>query len=373
MRVLYDGWALEREPSSPAALHLLAILPAPVPPWPVGQDRQVQVGEGLPDPGVETWLALPGPEPPWLAGLLSESVRILVQPAAGRLRWEQWTLPRLARQLRADLIHLFQESGPLLAACPVLYSPCQAWEAEGPPASDLSGRTRRALAVGRKAAQGLSLLWPEDLPPPQTAQKVYPVPPRVAGLFQAGSGQSPAPAQSYLLYHAPAGMTPADLETLVAAWSWAGQAIGVEFPLYILGLSPAQQARVRELLAVIGLMDTVQYVCAATPLDTAHLYREARALLHLGPFSPWGDPLLFALASGLPIAAVETPWSSARLGPAGYLVPPGDSRALGAALVTLAVEDSVAEALAEAARQRLANWESDHFGAALLKVYRELK
>jgi len=314
---------------------------------------------------VEAHLALPGDLPAKLAGLAPASLH--VRPAGGRLVWEQWTLPALARQAGANLIHLFSDSAPLLSTCPTLCMPCVPLPFAQ--AGGLTERARRSLAAGA-AARGLSLLWPADLPLP--APTAHTAPPCVPGFFQPSLAEPPAPGGSYILCHAPAGASRADLDALAAVWSWAGPAIGIDTPLLVLGLAPPQQAHLREILAVEGQMDTIQFLPETDPWQIAALYRRARALLHPGPYSPWGDPLLLALACGLPIAAFETPHTSARSGPAGYLVPPGDTRALGAALVTLAVEDSVADALAEAARQRPALWGSERFGEALIEAYREV-
>jgi glycosyltransferase involved in cell wall biosynthesis len=75
--------------------------------------------------------------------------------------------------------------------------------------------------------------------------------------------------------------------------------------------------------------------------------------------------------------ALETPFTDALVGAAGYLVPgdpqdPAVQRSLGAALITLFVEEEIAEALAEAARQRAAGWRSGNFASSLLSVYKQI-
>jgi len=86
MRILYDGWSLVYEPLGPASLHLLSIL------------------ENIPGE-INPVLALPEDTPGWLD--FSETAIILAQNTPwGRLRWEQFTLPSLVKELRADLLHL---------------------------------------------------------------------------------------------------------------------------------------------------------------------------------------------------------------------------------------------------------------------------
>ena len=84
-----------------------------------------------------------------------------------------------------------------------------------------------------------------------------------------------------------------------------------------------------------------------------------------------------ALACAKPVVAYESAWADAMVGPAAYLVPPGGgaqagSRALGAALITVVVEESVAEELSQAARLRSAQWGQAEFGERLAEAYRQL-
>jgi hypothetical protein len=75
------------------------------------------------------------------------------------------------------------------------------------------------------------------------------------------------------------------------------------------------------------------------------------------------------------VVALEDRRIDALVGPAAYLVPdqPGkNARALGAALVTLIVEESVGAALGSAARWRAAAWDGQAFSQALGNAYQEL-
>jgi glycosyltransferase involved in cell wall biosynthesis len=92
-------------------------------------------------------------------------------------------------------------------------------------------------------------------------------------------------------------------------------------------------------------------------------------LFHPAPIAPWGAPERHALACGKPVVASENLFSDALFGPAAYLAPAGDARALGAALITVVVEDSVAENLSQAARQRAESWLDQGFGQKLYEAY----
>jgi glycosyltransferase involved in cell wall biosynthesis len=82
--------------------------------------------------------------------------------------------------------------------------------------------------------------------------------------------------------------------------------------------------------------------------------------------------LRLALASGRPVVAADHPLADALVGPAAYLAPAGDSRALGAGLITVLVEEDLAGRLSQAARQRAASWRLDRFPGRLEETYRQI-
>jgi glycosyltransferase involved in cell wall biosynthesis len=84
-----------------------------------------------------------------------------------------------------------------------------------------------------------------------------------------------------------------------------------------------------------------------------------------------------ALACGKPLVALETERTAALAGAAGYLVSPIEPyparcRALGAALITVVVEDSLADSLSQAAQRCATAWSFDKFSSSLSELYRAL-
>ncbi len=373
MKVLYDGWPLVYAPNSPEALHLLAIL-SQLP-------AQVQAVAGLPGasfhplpPGVDTQQApMPFTE-------------------FGRLRWEQYSLPRLARRVGASLLHsttggLALFGGPLGLVSPAGYGAgVEPGRAERLPLADLGGprpglahRLRLALAQGAPARAG-AILWPADLSTLHTGAAVLRLPPVVHPIFLQAEGSSQALAdldlpETYILYHGPTDA--AALHPLRAAWTWAAASIGEYYPLVLInaGSSFLPSPGIGR-----GAGGEGPILLPPLPLPTlAALYRGCSAVFHPLPASAWDGALRLALASGKPLVALETPLSDALVGPAGYLSPPGpeQDRALGAALITVIVEENVAEALGQAAQQRAAGWQQTGpqpggFGQALLDAYGRL-
>ncbi len=349
LRVLYDGWPLAYAPNSAAAMHLLALLAA------------------LPEE-VEARVAIPGPTP----HTLPPRADLLRQPAenspAARLNWEQRSLPALAEQ-QAAILHLGGLHAPLACKMPVAASPIEAETAGESRPHGLAARLRQALVFG--AAGGIdALLWPRDLPETGENEHVFLLPPLAHPAFWGPPAWDSRLPDTYILYlgalRAPA------LELLVEGWKWAGPAVGENFPLLLPGLNGAQQAALSELAAGWELDETLRLLPAGTLAERAALVGQASAVVCLDEPPAWGDPILEALAAGKPLIAQESESTSARVGPAAYLVPARDARALGAALTTLVVEEEVAENLSRAARQRAEGWHSQHFGRKLAEAYRRI-
>jgi glycosyltransferase involved in cell wall biosynthesis len=329
---VYDGWPLAYDPFSPAGLHLLALLDAPL----EGERRLVL----LPGP---SRLALP-------AG--SET---LVTPTGstpgGRLAWEQVRLPREAARHGASALVLTRSTPPAASRVPCIYWPTG--EEHAPIGRrSLAERLRLALAAGGKSVLQ-QIMWPADLPVPQTRVKINIQPPRVHPLFHEYNplqGEDEPVTTAYILYTGP--YDALHLRLLLAGWSWAAPSLGDETQLILLHLGQEQQ----RLLVENNLTASVLMIQPATLVGLAALYRGAAAVVHLGPALPWGDPVAAALASGQALVALDEPLTAARCGAAAYLVPPADPRTLGAALLTLIVEEELNGQLREAARNKVQAW-----------------
>ncbi len=179
-----------------------------------------------------------------------------------------------------------------------------------------------------------------------------------------------------MLYHGPS--DPAALRNLVDAWGWAAGSAAEQYPLLLVGLDQPAQERLEHLLAAAQLSGSARGLPPLPLPDLARLYQGCRAVFQ--PYwpavdpPPWGDPLRLALAAGKPVAGLAGAQASVIAGPAAYLVEAEDyaesRRLLGAALITLLVEDSLAESLGQAARQRAQAWDWGAFTAGLAALYR---
>jgi len=368
--VLYDGWDLAYQPNSPAALHLLALLHA--------LPSELRATVCLP---MQAFHSLPLP------------VDVVIDPVPDQpsacLGWEQRRLPMQARRLKVDLVH-WLDGGPSLFGSPAnIVSPAgYAFGAERVPGAGASSgfleRLRDALSHGG-LARARALFWPEDLPKPGSGMPVINLPPLSSFWEELDVEMKPAELsaflgdqelpETYILYQ---GLTSRrEIMGLLESWSWAAGAIGDYYPLWIVGVDESEQPGLKAWIQAHGLGDTVRLVPPLPLKALAPIYRNCSALFHPGVVSPWDGPLRMALFFGRPIVALESSRADAIVGPAAYLVPLDgngrlDRRALGAALVAVIVEESLAQGLSQAARQRALGWSRHNFAVELKRAYQSL-
>lgn len=368
LSILYDGWALAHRPNHPAAIHLLTLL-------------------HYHPPDFAASIALPGET----MHVLPESITIHSLPTPNQpsqhLAWEQRLLPKLAIQTNAACIHMTSPYPALFGKVPILISPCEYWAERSlntlPTESGFIEHLRTALGQGG-LSRARAILWPEDIPDAGMPAPKITLPPIVHPAYLAKDLTSPVHQrellhaldlpEGYVLYHGPGDRE--SLEDLLAAWSWAAAPIGENTPLVILGLNPDEQNLCAQLLQEHEFGSTLRILPALNLEDLAAVYRSCSAVLHPGRYAAWGGAIRAALACEKPVVACETPGLSALVGKAAYLIQagqPGSSRALGAALITVVVEESVGEHLAHSARQLTQNWNAAAFAEALSRIYRTLQ
>jgi hypothetical protein len=370
LKVLYDGWSLARRPNGPASLHLLTLL-------------------ALKPESVQAAVALPGDS---FHNLPEEVERVVVEipdTPGGRLRWEQFILPHIGREQRASLMHTF-ESAALFGSCPSVLSPASpGWQGnrsageKGP--TSLARRLRDALNQG-----GFSRLqaffWPanlEGIPGGgiRDTRRIL-LPPAVHPAFESEIPHSTRESlekltlpESWILYHGPG--TEEDLRRLLRAWRWAAGPIGEAFPLLVVGLTAAEEAVFGEYCRAYQVQGSARSLGAVSIDQLAALYRLSSVVFHPADSPAWGSALHLALACARPVVGLETRTGDALLGPAGYLVKDTGTeaeqeRALGAALITVIVEERLADDLTRGAHRRMAGYEKESFSRALGEAYTSL-
>ena len=362
--VLFDGAPLVWRPNSPAALHLLTLL--------AQRPREVRA-----------LVALPG-TPPFPLPEDIQSVQVDT-PAhgSGSLFWEQRLLPRMGREQHADLLHVTGENAPLFGRAMTILSPTA--PPGGPtPGSRRSMAERLRLAFGQGGrSRARASFWPADLPLPEGREHspagvahFVKLPPSVNPAFkEAAIAPDLELPEDFILYHGP--LDERSLQRLLSSWSWAAAAIGEATMLLVLGADPAQKVRLGHLAQINGMQTSVRGLPLLPLEGLAWLYQHCKAVYHPASIGAWEGAMRLGLACGRPLVGLETRLADALVGPAAYLVSgeqegPAQNRALGAALITVIVEESVSKALEQAARQRSAAWQAQDFRQALDAAYQGL-
>jgi glycosyltransferase involved in cell wall biosynthesis len=142
--------------------------------------------------------------------------------------------------------------------------------------------------------------------------------------------------------------------------------------LIALGLDAAGRDRLSSLAFEMELSETIRSLPAVDIDELAAVYRRSRVLFHPACEPPWGGPVRNALACGLPVVSIDDDLINSLVGQAAYLVQADDTRLLGAALLTVLVEEEVAENLKGAAQQRAAGWSLPDYAQALAGVYQSI-
>jgi hypothetical protein len=354
--VLFDGAPLVWKPNSPAALQLLTLLEQ--------RPRQARTLVALPDRPL-----FPLPD-----NIQSVPVNAPVR-SPSRLAWEQILLPRLAGEQHADFLHVTGEYAPLFGRTMTIASPTELAGATTP-ASKRSLEERLRLALGQGGHTRLRAhFWPADLPAPDNMGRMIKLPPNVHPAFmQAAIMPDLELTDDFVLYHGP--LDERALQRVLSAWGWAAAAVGETTMLLILGADPLQREKIAPLKRS-NILDSVQVLPLLPVEGLAWLYQHCKAVFHPAPIGAWAGALRLGLACRRPLVGLETPLADSLVGPAAYLVPKeldelAQDRAMGAALVTVIVEESVAKNLEEAAHRRSMAWEAQDFRQALDSAYQTL-
>lgn len=328
MHLAWCGWPLAAAPASPLAAHILEIIATLLPDGRVGRVSLIQpTGEAVDLPASVERLVLKASPTSW-----------------GRLLFEQRSLPRAAKRAGCDAVIYPYATAPLVSPLPVavLLGGAEYASEAGP-----LERLRRSL--GRAGLGGAMNLVLDDLPARISADAGgIRLKPFVGDGFRPTEDADAQVRQRYELeagYVLCYGLEAVDVPLLLAAWTWVDASLGDAYPLVFAGLEASQARPARGRARSLGVSESVRFIDSIKLADLPAVYRGAQAFLHPG-HTRSGQELRWALATGVPVAAAETAFTDSILQQAGYLTPVGDSRALGAACLTLLVErEQVAEPL----------------------------
>lgn len=278
-------------------------------------------GTAAPDVGPIRWIELPVP-----------------RGAIGRILFDQWHVPRVARRLGDGLILSLHVGAPLTSSAPAVIVG-DVWAAVL--------KSRLETSLGRASVRGAAaVLVPDDLaeePPPGRCIRVPPLVPAKVLHSSRGDGRSVVSARLPEAYALSLEEDAEGLALILAAWTWAQGSVGESTPLVLGAVSDASERRMREAIRSFGRITHAEVVRIAED-EIGDALGRSSVFVHAGGRTT-ASLLRWALAAGVPVAAAGTPVAATILGAAGHVAPPGDARRLGAACISLLVEEPFAEDL----------------------------
>ena len=369
----------------------------------------LDLGRELVRAGVRVTLAVPGPAPDAEQLAQAEAAGLELEPLGGALDWtaahrrdvaaSAAHLLQLCIRLRPDLVHL---NSPALAAFGPFHAPVLAachscvktwWRAVKGDAPLLADLAWRAALVKRGYGSATMLMAPSqafaeatrlayDLPAtPEivlNGRRSSILPLWGRGTSEAGGGGPPPPVGagplSPLRGQLPQGEGIYDVAVFTAGrlWDEGKDVATLDRTIGRIGL-PAFAAG--PLAGPNGQGTVLQHIRALGQLPESEVSAcLARRPIFVSPslYEPFGLAVLEAAQAGCPlvlsdIASFRELWEGAAV-----FFPPGDDRALAAALSDLAADADLRHSLGEAARVRAARYTAQAMADATLQIYGRL-
>ncbi len=370
MRVIVNGWFLSRtDTGSGQYLHaLLRHMPAQA------ADLDLHVIVPQPSP----------PPPGWQL-----HVRAARSKPLAKLRFEQLEIPRAARQLQADVVHIPYWAPPLRSPTPLVVTvhdiiPLLLPEHRG----SLPKRCYTALAAAgtRGATQVIAdshssrcdILSRLHLP----ADRVHTVHLAAEAQFTPPVGTQPISSlqakyglpEAYVLYLG-GFQRRKNVHHLLTAWTWAHSAMPDGCQLVIAGHLPVRPDKrlyqdLPALTSQQGTAESVRFIGAVTESDKPALYQGASCFVFPSSYEGFGLPPLEAMACGVPVVTTGAASLPEVVGDAAYLVSdPSDTRKLGAAIISTIVDTELASELRARGLKQAARFSWGQTARETLRIY----
>ncbi|MFZ8844455.1 MULTISPECIES: glycosyltransferase family 4 protein [Thermoflexus] len=359
MRVLISGWFLGYPDTGTGQYvrEMIARLPVVRPGWEIGVAFPEGWGSALPE------------------GVTPVPIRLPRAPRALRKIWfEQFALPQAAARWRADRLFVPYWAPPLRAPAPIIVTVHDLIPLLFPEYRSGFG-VRLYTALVRAATPGAARILTDSEASRQDILRRLRVPPERVVAIPLGVSErfTPRPdpiadarvrtrydlPPAYVLYLGGFDRRK-NIETLLAVYTWAQEAIGYNFPLVIAGRLPEGSHRLfvdpRPLARAWGLEEVIRCIGPVDEADKPALYRGASAFLYPSRYEGFGLPVLEAMACGVPVVASEIPALAELAGDAAYLVPPDDARGMAGALIAVLVDAHLGQTLRERGLRRAAQF-----------------
>lgn len=161
---------------------------------------------------------------------------------------------------------------------------------------------------------------------------------------------------------------------LLLAYTYVGQAEGDNIPLVMAGKEPAWGSSplfpdLKKYAEELKITDYVRWIGYVDDADKPSLYRLADVYVFPSIYEGFGLMPLEAMASGTPVIANDVSSIPEVTGDAAYLVQPGDARAMAGAIIALLLQQPFRESLINQGLARATNFSWRKTAKETLTVY----
>lgn len=145
---------------------------------------------------------------------------------------------------------------------------------------------------------------------------------------------------------------------------------GMTCPLVIVGNDSGERTRIEQQVRAAGLQSSVHLLSGLSDIDVRCLYGAASMLVFPSRYEGFGIPLLEAMASGIPVAASETPVFREILGDAGFYFDPDSAMEMAAAINIVLASPALREQMISRGAEQVRSFEFDVLAREMAAVYR---
>jgi len=168
-----------------------------------------------------------------------------------------------------------------------------------------------------------------------------------------------------------------NLRHLLAAWTWAQPIASEDCPLIIAGRLPKNPDGhlyddLPDIANSLGINDTVRFIGEVKEEDKTALYQLASCFVFPSSYEGFGLPPLEAMACGVPVITTGSGALKEIVGDAAYLISdPVEARELGAAMISLIVDETLASDLQNRGLIQSAKFSWEQTAVDTLQIYQQ--
>lgn len=168
-----------------------------------------------------------------------------------------------------------------------------------------------------------------------------------------------------------------NVHKLLLAWTYVGPSLGEQTPLVLAGRQPKEWKRplfpdLHQYTKDLQIEPYVRWLDAPEEADKPSLYRLAKVTIWPSRYEGFGLPALEAMACGTPVVAGNVSSTPEIVGDASYLVDPDDARRMGAAILSVMIQDDLHRHLANAGLGQASKFSWRKTAQQTLEIYRKV-